>query len=564
MGNSLPKHHPTIRNAYDPRTQEWYKKAVVDKAFSWTDAYIFHTSKKPGITRFEPIYHEDGTLDYVVGIDINLIDISYFLGSKVFEHSLAFILNQKDQIVAMPLRQEQGEISLAKKISDESDSYRLLRIEEYGNRILTENYRNFQTVLKQEREKPGIDNLVKFDISFNGKGYLAMNYSIHDFTPWDWNITVLVPDDAFMGEVYRSIKHSLILCAILITLSLLLGILISRSISKSLSSLAGEMERIKRFELDSERNVYSRIAEINDMSEALETMKAGLRSFKKYVPANLVRQLIRLGKDATLGGEKKEITIFFSDIDGFTSISEKLKPEELVDDLSEYLSLMSDTICLHHGTVDKYIGDAVMAFWGAPDILDDHAVLACKAALENQRKLKLLSKKWIKSGKLPFNTRMGINTGELIVGNIGSKDRLNFTVIGDAVNLASRLESINKFYCTDIIINESTYRIVKDHFETRMLDYVVVKGKNVPVAIYELISEKEDNNKEINEFVTLFENGIAHYRKRQWKEASNLFKETLRIKKDDKPSMIFIERCAAYQNEPPPDDWKGVFVLKTK
>lgn len=551
-------------SSYDPRTREWYKKAIADKVISWTDAHIFYTSKKPGITCFGPIYQEDGTLDYVVGIDINLIDISYFLGSKIFEHSLAFILNQKDQIVAIPLRQEQREFSLAKKISDENDSYRLLHIEEHSNPILTENYRYFQTVLKQEREKPGIDNLVKFDISFNGKGYLAMNYSISDFTPWDWNISVLVPEDAFMAEVHRSIKHSLILSAILITLSLLLGVLISRSISKSLSLLAGEMGNIRKFELDSGRNVYSRIAEISDMSEALESMKTGLRSFKKYVPANLVRQLVRLGKDATLGGEKREMTIFFSDIAGFVSITEKLKPDELIKDFAEYLSLMSDTISHHHGTVDKYIGDAVMAFWGAPETLDDHAIWACKAALVNQRKVKKLSEKWVKSGRYPFITRMGINTGEVIIGNIGSKDRLNYTVIGDTVNLASRLEGINKFYCTDIIINESTYRVVKDHFETRMLDYVVVKGKKLPVAIYELISEKEDNNKEKSKFVTLFENGIALYRKKQWKEASNTFKESLKIKKDDKPSMMFIERCATYQSEPPPDDWTGVFVLKTK
>lgn len=284
-------------------------------------------------------------------------------------------------------------------------------------------------------------------------------------------------------------KISVYVISVVVALLMLpIGFLIARRIRQPLSQLAMEMEKVRHFELDSEVKVFSRIREIDSMVQQLENMKRGLRSFRKYVPADLVQELIELGVDAKLGGEKKTLTIFFSDIANFTTMSEKLEPEVLVAFLGEYLNVMNACLLQNQATVDKYIGDGVMAFWGAPRAVDNPAVKACQAALACQQQIQQLNQKWRAAElDLAFHTRIGINTGEVIVGNMGSDARMSYTVIGDNVNLTSRVESANKFYGTSVLITEPTYQQVKDHFVTRLLDYAVLAGKAIPIRLYELV-----------------------------------------------------------------------------
>ena len=212
--------------------------------------------------------------------------------------------------------------------------------------------------------------------------------------------------------------------------------------------------------------------------------------FGKYVSPIVIEELVKNPDKLNLGGEKRDITIFFSDIRGFTPIAEKLSPEELVQLLNEYLDEMSSIIIKNNGLVDKYMGDAIMAFWGAPIDQPTHAELACSSSLEMIDKLKELQKKWKKEGIPSFDIGIGLNSGEAIVGNMGSSKRFDYTAMGDNVNLASRLEGLNKNYGTNIIISENTYKIVKDNFKTRKLGTVKVKGKKKPIVIYELLSRK--------------------------------------------------------------------------
>jgi adenylate cyclase len=217
--------------------------------------------------------------------------------------------------------------------------------------------------------------------------------------------------------------------------------------------------------------------------------------FGKYVSPVVRDTLIKNPEKLNLGGEKRDITIFFSDIRGFTPISEKLDPEELTHLLNEYLTEMSEIIIENEGLVDKYMGDAIMAFWGAPLDQPNHAELACKSGLEMMEKLKELQKKWKKEGIPTFDIGIGLNSGEAIVGNMGSSKRFDYTVMGDNVNIASRLEGLNKTYGTNIIISENTYKIVKDKFKTKKLGTVKVKGKEKSISIYELLSKKIDSKK---------------------------------------------------------------------
>lgn len=285
--------------------------------------------------------------------------------------------------------------------------------------------------------------------------------------------------------------------------------------------------------------------------------------FGKYVSPVVIENLIKNPKSINLGGEKRNITIFFSDIRGFTSISERLEPEKLVNLLNEYLSEMTTIIIKDQGLVDKYMGDAIMAFWGAPLNQPNHAEMACSSCIEMIEKLKDLQKRWKEQDIPSFEIGIGLNSGEAVVGNMGSSKRFDYTAMGDNVNLASRLEGLNKIYGTNIIITEKTYKIVKDKFETRKLDAVKVKGKKKPILIYELLTHKEKLTKKQQDFIKLFEKGLELYFNKDWKAAIEIFNDSIKIK-SDQASRVFINRCEEFIKIPPPKDWDGVWEMKTK
>ncbi len=285
--------------------------------------------------------------------------------------------------------------------------------------------------------------------------------------------------------------------------------------------------------------------------------------FGKYVSPVVIDNLIKNPDKINLGGEKRNITIFFSDIRGFTSISERIAPEELVRLLNEYLTEMTSIIMKDQGLVDKYMGDAIMAFWGAPLDQPNHAEMACSSSLEMMDKLRELQKKWKKEGIPSFDIGIGLNSGDAIVGNMGSASRFDYTAMGDNVNLASRMEGLNKTYGTNIIITENTLKIVKDKFETRELDVVKVKGKKKPIFIYELLSQKDQLSKKQRDFIRLYEAGLELYFKKKWKPAIKSFQEALKLMGDN-ASHVFITRCQRFLKNPPPEDWDGVWEMETK
>jgi adenylate cyclase len=217
------------------------------------------------------------------------------------------------------------------------------------------------------------------------------------------------------------------------------------------------------------------------------------QTFSKFVSKSVVDELLKYPEKLKLGGEKKILTVLFSDIRGFTSISEKVTPEALVDHLNEYLQEMTDVVIEYNGTLDKYVGDEIMAFWGAPIPQEDHALRACKAAVEMMNKLHKLNEKWMELGKPELDIGIGLNTGDMVVGNMGSSSRMDYTLMGDNVNLGARLEGTNKVYKTNIIISEFTYEHVKEDIIARELDLIRVKGKELPVKVYELIDIKSDS-----------------------------------------------------------------------
>ncbi|MBW2973987.1 adenylate/guanylate cyclase domain-containing protein [Candidatus Woesearchaeota archaeon] len=282
-------------------------------------------------------------------------------------------------------------------------------------------------------------------------------------------------------------------------------------------------------------------------------------AFSKYVAPAVVDELMKDPEKLKLGGVRKEITVFFSDIRGFTTISEKLSPEKLVHILNEYLTAMTDIIMRHAGVVDKYIGDAIMAFWGAPMKQPNHAEMACSTSLDMIKKLLELQKKWAKEKFPEINIGIGLNTGHAVIGNMGSYERFDFTAMGDTINIGSRLEGLTKAYGVKIIASENTKKAVKGKFIFRKLDLVRVKGKKKPVTIYELVCRKKESNKEIEDKIKSYESGLKLYLSRKWDKAVKEFKKV-----NDFASKEFMKRCKLFKKNPPPKDWDGAWVMRSK
>jgi len=288
----------------------------------------------------------------------------------------------------------------------------------------------------------------------------------------------------------------------------------------------------------------------------------------KYLSPAVMAEVLKAPESLQLGGQKREMTVLFSDIRGFTTVSEKMDPAELVNFLNEYLTEMTNIVFEHEGVLDKYMGDAIMAFWGAPMEQPNHAELACRTGYHMVRRLRELQQGWSERGLPLLNIGVGINTGPMTVGNVGSKMRFDYTVMGDAVNLGSRLEGVNKEYGTNIIISESTYAHVRDKFLVRFLDLVAVKGKQEPIAIYELIAPIEAAAGVLPEgFLEAWDEAMRLYRAQRFEEARAAFERALALKPGDQPCKVFIERSAELAEVPPVPagaEWDGVYVFTHK
>ncbi|MEK7727906.1 MAG: adenylate/guanylate cyclase domain-containing protein [candidate division KSB1 bacterium] len=287
--------------------------------------------------------------------------------------------------------------------------------------------------------------------------------------------------------------------------------------------------------------------------------------FGNYLSDSLVSAILRKPAMLKLGGERKFATAFFSDIKDFTEISERLTPDELVAQLNEYLSSMSEIVLKYGGYLDKYVGDAIVAGFGIPLDWEDHAERACFTALEMQEGLVTLRNKWREEKRPLLEARIGLNTGHMIAGNIGGKSRSDYTMIGDAVNLASRLEGVNKMYSTSIIISEDTFELSKNKIIARELDAVRVKGKSRPVRIFELIARRDQGVTTTQAaIIKYFARGLEYYRLQDWRNAILQFRRVLDLKKEDGPAIEFLRRCEVFMQSPRPPNWDGVFEMPGK
>ena len=286
-------------------------------------------------------------------------------------------------------------------------------------------------------------------------------------------------------------------------------------------------------------------------------------AFNFYVTPSVVNEMLRNPDKLKLGGEKKELSVLFSDIRGFTTLAEDMEPETLVSLLNEYLTEMTEVVFEFDGLLDKYIGDAIMAVWGAPLEQADHPLRACRTALKMLDRLTKMQQKWEAEGTPRLDIGIGLNTGTMVVGNMGSDRRFDYTVMGDSVNLASRLEGINKEYGTQVMISEFTYERVKVDFFCRELDAVRVKGKERPVKIFELVALRSEEDPRIP-IIEPFAQGLHHYRTQEWELAELKFNQVLVSLPDDVAARLYLQRIASLRQEPPQPGWDGVYTMTRK
>ena len=374
----------------------------------------------------------------------------------------------------------------------------------------------------------------------------------------DWIVGVVVPRNFYLAPLLEARRRVLWASLALMVAIILAGALILRSVVKSHAMILGEMGRMKEFEFSPGSN-SSHLADIAEVLGGLERAKTAMRAMSKYVPVDLVRQLYHKGEEPILGGRELELSVLFTDIADFTAIAETMAPDRLAEVLGRYLQVMAGIIQSEKGTIDKFIGDAVMTFWNAPEPIAGHEILACRAALRCRYALQKLydSPEW---GHAPrFETRFGLHRCVASVGHFGAPDRLNYTAIGDGVNLASRLEGLNKYYGTSIIVSESIYAAAKTEFEFRLLDKVAVKGKSEGIVIYELLAERASGEPR-PDWVDRYERAFSAYQRADFSGALDL----LELQGEDFPSKVLSQRCRELISHPPTGAWTGVHVFESK
>jgi adenylate cyclase len=374
-----------------------------------------------------------------------------------------------------------------------------------------------------------------------------------------WVLVVLESDATLLAPLHRLQLAIAAVSAVVVLFGLIAAVLLAARLARPLDALSAEAERIRNFDLDKPIEVRSHIVELASLIEAMRAMKAGLNSFGRFVPKRVVKRLIAAGGAATLGGEQRELTIMFSDIAGFTSISEGMAPEQVMLRISQYFDVMSDAIHDNQGIVDKFIGDAIMAIWNAPRRDPNHAANACRALLACMRANEMLDQEAAAGHAAPLPTRYGLHTGEAVIGNIGSTDRMQYTALGATVNLASRLESLNKHYGTRNLVSAETRARAGDEFLFRSVAIAMPVGTTRPIEVFELMGAADDADAaDLRKRIERWESAISTLRGGCPAEAHALFEAIAAERPPGGLAAFYVTRSAEAARLAPGTAWNGV------
>lgn len=541
------------QSSYLATAQPWYRVALDADRPVWSEVADFPTGRQPGIAisdRLEVYGHFLG----VMTVTIDLSRLAKFLADlPVTRQGRAFLLAPGYRILT-------GDMGGAGR------DHR-----EWGN--LSPGSDPLVNAIVSGLQQEGIDlDAVSTEHRMTvHDAATARDYYVN-IAPLPfrhWSVATVIPAEDILGDIPAATRQLYMFVIVLVAVILLAAAFAAdRLISRPIAGIARQMDEIGRFHLSRLESRPSRLRELDDLSRALKRMAAGLGSFRKYLPADLVETLVARGIEAKPGGQRQELTVLFTDLADSTALTEA-EPERMVRILGNHLDAMSQAILGEGGTVDKFIGDSVMAFWNAPTPHPDHAVAACRAALACRARFAEAGDELqqISAGKVGL--RIGINSGPALVGNVGSGNRLNYTAIGDTVNVASRLESLNKQYGTDILIGEATAAAVGDGLVLRRLDRVALYGRQGGQDVFELIALRRGNGAgdgtgDDFAWIVAYEQGLDAYRRSDWRTAIARFHEADRLRGGDAAAQVMMDRCHVFIDAPPPADWDGTAVSVMK
>jgi len=454
--------------SYDPRTRFWYRLTAREDSLVITDPDVFAALGLIGFTVAAP-FHASGKVVGIAAIDLTLDGLSEYLAErKISPGTLSYILDQQGRVIANSER--------AKTYTNENGQVELQHITSLGNEL--------PAIAFSSRPR---QNETLFSFAHAGQRYVASLSTLPPQFGKRWQLFIVTPLRDFTSTLERNNNRLLIFGLIAIALQILVIYFLSTVISSPLEKLALKVARIQEFSSENLPPLESPIREVAILSRAIDTLDTAIKSFAAFVPVSLVKQLLESDQKLELGGHSRFLTIFFSDLEAFSTLSEELPAQDLLLRVSAYLEIVTKIVNEEAGTIDKFIGDGVMAFWGAPALLEDHAWHACVAALRIQHGMKVMNDRWNEQELKPLNIRIGIHSDAVLVGNLGSKERMGYTVIGDGVNVASRLEGINKEFGTRICISNSVFKEAGERLCVRPIDDVTVKGRRAKIPIYELL-----------------------------------------------------------------------------
>jgi len=524
-------------NDYDPRKRDWFKNAILADSTVWSQPYVFMDGVK-GITASRAWKSSDTAMPVgVFTVDFYLKDLESLLdGIAQKIGGFSTILEPDGTLVCS---------------SNNPDATALVTA--LGDWIRSDP--DFKNINGR-----ATSHLVP--ISIGSTTYLAALDHVQTPSGLRCIVAGMVPESVIFDQVNRLVSQiGLIGGLVALILAMLAGWFMAHRISEPLHALGNDLARVGQFHLAAENTPRSVVREVNQLRDAADRMKSGLRSFIKYVPDDLVRQLLSSGKEAVLGGEIRRLTVFFFDIEGFSTHSEQVTPSVLVHELADYFEILSRRLRQHSGTIDKFIGDGLLGFFNAPEKVPHHENLACRATLIGLQEVALYQKD---GNRIPFHTRVGLHCGDVLVGNIGTPERFAYTVLGDVVNVASRLENLNKVYGTQILGSGEVREHAGDDFEWRHLDRVSVAGRKGSMDIYELMGLKDGVDEDRLRNRKLYEEALAHYFARSFFDARSIFGQIVGNCPSNKAALLMMTRCDHMVSRDLPPDWDGVFVYNIK
>lgn len=457
---------------YDPRVRLWYRQTETENRLVVTDPEVFSALGLIGFTVAVPI-KEGNKVAGVAAADITLDGLSQFLAErKISPGTLSYILDARGGVLANS--------NLAKTYTAEDNKVALQAITALGNELPAIAY----SARPRDSDKP-------YSFSYGGNDYVASSTQLPLRFGQRWQLFTITPLADFTGSFQHN-NELLFLCGLVaIAVEILVIYFLSGIVAAPLEKLATVVEQIEDLRTDELPPLRSPVQEISVLSKAIDTLGATVQSFAAFVPVGLVKQLINSERRLELGGHSRFLTIFFSDLEAFSTLSEEVPTQELLRRVSAYLEVVTRAIEQEAGTIDKFIGDGVMAFWGAPALMEDHAWHACVAALRIQQGMAMLNRDLERDEQRPLRVRIGIHSDAVLVGNMGSRQRMSYTLLGDGVNIAARLEGVNKEYGTRICISHSVFQEAGERLCVRPIEDVAVKGRRGMIPIYELLGACE-------------------------------------------------------------------------